>query len=92
MLENAYSRKAYDAAVRRAQESRSRLLERLGGECAKCGATENLELDHPFGREWVARDKNRWVRMKLYWQDYESGNLRILCERCNKLYVPDTPF
>lgn len=91
-MQNPYSREAHARDVLRAKESRSRLLVQMGGECAKCGSTKNLQLDHPFGRDWVAKDKNRWTRMKLYWEDYEAGNLRILCERCNKLYLPDTPF
>lgn len=91
-MRNPYSRESHYRSVQRAKESRSRLLAVLGGECYKCGSKEHLELDHPYGREWVARDKNRWTRMKLYWEDYEAGNLRILCRDCNKLYVPETPF
>lgn len=95
--------KHYDKTIQMAAMYRRRrlaLIAELGGECAcegcivhpgHCGATEQLEFDHPFGRDWVAREKSRWTRIALYERDYKAGNLRLLCKACNLHYVP-VPF
>ena len=75
-------------SVRSAYYSRRRLIAEMGGICTSCGDDEDtsgfaLEFDHPNGRDWTPRKKNRWVRMTLYWRDWRAGNLRLLCKRCN---------
>lgn len=80
------------ACVRSYRRRRQALIERMGGRCVLCGSTEQLELDHPYGREWKAKDVNRWTRIKLYEQDFEFGNLRLLCKPCNLRHLPETDF
>lgn len=71
---------------------RERLVFELGSRCCICGATEALELDHPFGREWTTRQLNKLMRIIRYEEDHAVGNLRLLCSHCNKVYQPKTPF
>ncbi len=71
---------------------RARLISELGNACCICGATEALELDHPFGREWTTRQLNALMRIVRYEEDYAVGNLRLLCAHCNKQHPPKTPF
>jgi hypothetical protein len=48
-----------------------------------CGSTEKLELDHPNGKTWEARVLSPQQRMKRYEEDYENGQLSLLCKKCN---------
>lgn len=59
------------------------LMQKLGGKCDKCGSTKKLEFDHPNGRDWQPRKKNRWMRMIIYEREAAEGLLRILCKSCN---------
>jgi hypothetical protein len=59
------------------------LIIKLGGVCRLCGATESLELDHPNGKHWEARKLSPQMRMKQYEEDYENGQLSLLCKSCN---------
>jgi len=70
------------------RERREKLIAALGGKCCECNSTENLEFDHPFGRDWIARQKARWHRIVLYEGDQKAGNLRLLCSNCNKVLLP----
>lgn len=75
-------------ARERAYRERRQLIELMGGSCTACGDDEDasgfsMEFDHPNGRDWTPRRKNRWVRMALYRRDWLAGNLRLLCRRCN---------
>ena len=82
-----------EARMRRyRRRMRSELIQRMGGVCANCGTTENLEFDHPFGREWSPRDISSHMRLKRYEADLAAGNLRLLCAQCNKRLLPETPF
>ena len=69
--------------VRWAKKKRAALIHFLGGKCIKCGSQEKLEFDHPDGRDWICRSKNRWQRMILYWRDARAGKVRLLCRGCN---------
>jgi hypothetical protein len=60
------------------------LVIKLGGKCRKCQAVENLELDHPEGKDWEARKLSPQMRMKRYEQDFENGKLSLLCVNCNR--------
>ena len=71
---------------------RNDLMKRLGDRCINCGSTENLEFDHPHGREYAPRRISRTKRLRFYREDFEAGNLRILCGACNKKLLPDDPF
>jgi len=68
------------------QTRREALIAKLGGKCVVKGCTNtDLELDH-IGptRDWRASDKPRWVRIKLYEQEAERGELQLLCGDHNK--------
>lgn len=68
----------------RASRMRLQLIIDMGGKCVLCGSIHKLEFDHPNGRDWQPSHYSRWTRMKLYRQDWERGNLRLLCEYCNR--------
>lgn len=55
--------------------------------CALCFdvyALEDLEIDHPDGREWYGRDLNFLDRIRKEWKEYDRGvKLRALCKSCN---------
>lgn len=67
---------------------RESLLSKMGDHCELCGKDTLLEFDHPNGRDWEPRNKNRVTRMKLYERDFKYGNLRLLCKSCNGGYRP----
>jgi len=55
----------------------------LGGMCAKCGTTKDLEFDciKPQGK---AHHKMEWSqRMSFYNRQNKLGNLQLLCGDCN---------
>lgn len=75
-------------AARSAYYARRRLIEQMGGRCARCGADEDesgyaMEFHHPNGRDWSVRKTNRWVRIALYRRDWLAGNLELNCRPCN---------
>ena len=80
------------AERRRLIKKRNELMALLGDRCVMCGSQDNLEFDHPHGRHWEARSLARTKRLRLYREDFEVGNLRLLCSACNKIYLPDSPF
>lgn len=86
-------RKSYAIAQsRRLAERRQMLMNLIGAKCEKCGSLESLEFDHPYGREYQPREIARSKRLRLYREDYEAGNLRVLCSHCNKIFLPETEF
>ena len=69
--------------VELAWDRRQALIRQLGGKCARCGAEDNLEFDHPRGRPWNMGSKNQMSRMTQYQRDADAGNLQLLCKPCN---------
>lgn len=69
-----------------ARSTRALLVERLGGRCALCGATETLEFDHvdPTTRTWVARHRDPSWRMSTLRREIAAGLIQLLCAECNK--------
>jgi hypothetical protein len=61
---------------------RNFLIISLGGKCRLCRSTENIELDHPNGKDWEARKLSPQMRMKRYEEDNERGQLDLLCKSC----------
>ena len=59
------------------------LIERMGGKCVECGATENLQFDHKHVKTW--RSNKLWAnqRMLRYIAEFEAGNLELRCAGCN---------
>jgi 5-methylcytosine-specific restriction endonuclease McrA len=67
-----------------ARKKRAELIELLGGQCALCGSTDNLEIDHINGRTWLVRKVDPSWRVSIYWAEYRSGvPLQCLCGDCN---------
>ena len=60
-----------------------RVVNRLGGKCARCGCTENLQVDHKDPREKVFEVKSRlsykWVNLID-----EVDKCQLLCKPCHK--------
>ena len=67
----------------RATRKRQALIEKLGGKCAWCEATEDLEIDHIHGRDWTPREVSSDTRALIYEQEAEDGLLQVLCKSCN---------
>jgi len=66
-----------------AARRRAELIAALGGRCAICGATDDLQVDHKDGRDWdVGRVELSW-RISIYWREHAEGKLQCLCGQCN---------
>jgi hypothetical protein len=78
----------YQVRKKRTSERRKALIEKLGGKCALCEATEELCFDHPQRKTWQPRTVNQGQRQRMYERDAEDGNLRVLCWDCNSKYRP----
>lgn len=71
-----YMKNRYDARRRQA-------LEALGGKCADCGSTENLEFDHidpstkltVIAKMWTASEKKFWGEIR---------KCQLLCVGCHR--------
>ena len=64
-----------------ARRACDKLTTDLGGKCAQCGTTENLELDciTPCGHY---HHKIEWShRISFYRAQHQKGNLQLLCEK-----------
>lgn len=66
-----------------AKRERARLIKRLGGACAYCGARSRLEIDHIYGTTWRLAKKSRWMRVIIYRREAREGLLQVLCRHCN---------
>ena len=77
------NRAAYQRDYNRAWKAarRNRLIEMLGGECVRCGATEGLEFDHidPSTKKFTISGLSR------AWDDLvaEAAKCQLLCEPCH---------
>lgn len=66
------------------RRERDRWIAFLGGKCAECGDTEELEFQHDAPRDWVANKTSRWQRLRNYIRDIKAGRItRLLCRSCN---------
>jgi len=64
----------------------------LGGACAVCGKVRNLEFDCivPCGDD---HHKMEWSwRLSFYRAQFASGNLQLLCQKCNARKSDNVPF
>lgn len=67
-------------------DRRRRGIELLGGKCALCDSTENLEIDHT-NRDKDPRLRSSGGRLWSFSWDYileELKKCRVLCEDCHK--------
>ena len=62
---------------------RAALIAEMGGQCARCGATVDLEFGHTAPRDWQPRRVNRMTRLRLYHRDWLAGICRVECGGCN---------
>lgn len=66
------------------RRERARWIAFLGGCCAKCGTTEELEFDHDVPRDWQPSRTSRWQRLRNYIKDIKAGRVKsLLCRSCN---------
>ena len=70
------------------RRDRAALVKRLGGQCALCAETENLQFDHTEGRDWKLHRVNAFTRLRIYELEASNGLLRLLCISCNSKYKP----
>jgi len=69
--------------VDRRRKRRAQLIEKLGGECVRCGSKEELHLDHkdPKLQEFRLTGKNldgSWDKILE-----ETSNCQLLCQPCH---------
>ena len=62
---------------------RRHIFKLLGNQCAFCGSTEELELDHIIPNGMPRRETSRSERIWEWIQAFDAGNLQILCKKCN---------
>ena len=74
--------KAREYNLARVTERRNLWLARLGGKCAKCGSTEQLEFDHidPSTKEY--HPTNLWTRREET-VVAELAKCQLLCNSCH---------
>jgi len=78
-------------ANRMGERRRRALIDALGGKCAACGSCRDLDLHHPYGRDWP-HGLARHMRIDDYEEDARRGNLILLCKVCHVATPPKTPF
>ena len=66
-----------------AYRARLALVATLGGKCAHCGSTHDLELDHIYGATWRHRSIEYSHRISIYRREAKRGLLQVLCRTCN---------
>lgn len=67
---------------------RGEVVERLGGRCAECGSTEQLEVDHVYGGGREARDAaGPWAELRRIRDalrlDPADPRYQLLCHDCH---------
>ncbi len=66
------------------QSVRQHFIRLLGGKCAVCGITEDLEIDHIISNGWhTGKGRDRDIRMWEWFESYTEKNLQILCGKHN---------
>ncbi len=70
--------------VRWYHRHRVRLIDALGGRCVACGATGDLDIDHPNGRDYKLEELGSAQRIRVYKREAASGLVRLLCAACNR--------
>jgi hypothetical protein len=66
-----------------AARARLALIVSLGGKCALCASDYDLEIDHPFGRDWKPSRVEYSARISRYRREARAGLVRVLCASCN---------
>ena len=76
------------ATAARANALRAQLVHYLGGQCAACGATHDLQINHIYVRTWTPRRITHYRRTLRYWREAKAGLVNLLCSDCNSVYKP----
>lgn len=85
-------RARYVRGVEAAKKRHRALIETLGGCCEVCGVLDDLEIDHPHGRDWEPRKLSLRQRVKRYEDEHKAGvKLRVLCRSHNARCMPQSP-
>lgn len=74
----------YERRERRYNAARYNLVQEMGARCAvdEC-PNQDLEFDHPEGRDWDPGKISKYQRLKKYREDWLAGKLRLLCQSHN---------
>ena len=67
-----------------ARRKRAELIKTLGERCTKCGAVDNLEVDHIIGRDYTLNKLSQDQRISRYTKELALGQLQLLCDNCNR--------
>lgn len=64
------------------RKKRQELIQALGGKCARCGSSENLEFDHldPNQKEFRVSEMLDWGEVRL---SQEVEKCQLLCKDCH---------
>lgn len=78
-------RAEWQARLGKCHALRDKMRRELGGKCSKrgCGVTDDLQFNHTRGRSWEPSRCNMVQRMRLYYMDFVSGRLSLLCRKHN---------
>jgi len=71
---------------------REHFIKLLGGECVFCHTKDNLEFDHITP---CLTDMSKMSRSKREWhwfEEYNKGNLQLLCSSCNNIKNDSYPI
>lgn len=79
-MDNRYHR---DYNNRRYSRVRERLVSMLGGQCVKCGSTENLQFDHVDPSTKSFNVSEGWAR-KWFLVVEEINKCQLLCFSCHR--------
>ena len=71
---------------------REELIALLGKSCLLCDSQEHLEVDHPNGRQWDITKLWSTQRIKRYFLEAKTGEVRLLCKTCNLKHKPGNLF
>jgi len=71
---------------------RQHFIKLLGGECCYCHTKENLEFDHIFPCRTDISKMSRSIREWHWFDEYEKGNLQLLCSDCNNTKNDSMPI
>ena len=70
----------------RREKHKQHLIERLGGCCAQCGTTENLEFNHKHPNDKVF-PITAFISISLDKLYEEADKCELLCHSCHKIHT-----
>jgi 5-methylcytosine-specific restriction endonuclease McrA len=83
MTRAEYNEHMRDYMLKRYHRRRAQAVERLGGRCALCGSTQNLEFDHTDPKKKKVNIARRLAGLaEAKWED-EIKKCQLLCRECH---------